>query len=162
MWILDFIFVVVNQYLMMTRWCKIVLLMCCAVVAIDADAQMKRIVACHSSPHTAPRYMEVYECDYVDEQPQFPGGEVEMIKYINSVRRYPADAYHQNIQGRVLCSFVVNADGSLSHISVIRGVEPSLNREAVRLISRMPRWVAGKVANQAVPVHYILPIVFRR
>lgn len=147
---------------MMTRWCKIVLLMCCSVVAMDAGAQMKRIVACQSTSYSASRYMEVYECDYVDEQPQFPGGEVELIKYINSVRRYPAEAYYRNIEGRVLCSFVVNADGSLSHISVIRGVEPSLNREAVRLISRMPRWVAGKVANQAVPVHYILPIVFRR
>lgn len=147
---------------MMTRWCRIVLLMCCAIVAMNAGAQMKRIVACQSTSHSTPRYMEVYECDYVDEQPQFPGGEVEMIKYINSMRRYPAEAYYQNIQGRVLCSFVVNADGSLSHISVIRGVEPSLNREAVRLISRMPRWIAGKVANQAVPVHYILPIVFRR
>lgn len=136
--------------------------MCCSVVAMDAGAQMKRIVVCQSTSHSASRYMEVYECDYVDEQPQFPGGEVELIKYINSVRRYPAEAYYRNIEGRVLCSFVVNADGSLSHISVIRGVEPSLNREAVRLISRMPRWVAGKVANQAVPVHYILPIVFRR
>ena len=66
------------------------------------------------------------------------------------------------IQGRVLCSFVVNADGSISHVSIIRGVEPSLNQEAVRLISEMPRWEAGKVANRSVPVHYILPIVFRK
>ena len=147
---------------MITHWCKIVLLCVCAFVAVGANAQMKRMVAYHHSSQGSPRYMEVYECDYVDEQPQFPGGEVEMIKYINTMRRYPAEAYYQNIEGRVLCSFVVNSDGSLSHISVIRGVEPSLNREAVRLISRMPRWVAGKVNNETVPVHYILPIVFRR
>lgn len=147
---------------MIVRWCKICILLLASIVASNANAQMKRIVASHLSSQSTPRYMEVYECDFVDEQPQFPGGEVEMIKYINSMRRYPADAYYQNIEGRVLCGFVVNTDGSLSHISVIRGVEPSLNREAVRLISRMPRWVAGKVENQLVPVYYILPIVFRR
>ncbi len=162
MWIFDFTFVAVNHYLMRTQWCRIWLFLIATIVAIGANAQMKRIVASHLSSQSAPRYMEVYECDFVDEQPQFPGGEVELIKYINAMRRYPADAYYQNIQGRVLCGFVVNTDGSLSHISVIRGVEPSLNREAVRLISRMPRWVAGKVENQAVPVYYILPIVFRR
>lgn len=75
--------------------------------------------------------VNVYEFDFVDRQPQFPGGDNAMIRFINHERRYPKEAYQEGIEGRVLCSFVVNEDGSLSHISVIRGVEESLNREAV-------------------------------
>lgn len=132
------------------------------LAATSMSAQMKRVITYQQSSASVTRYLEVYESDYVDEQPQFPGGEVALVDYINRTRRYPADAYMRNVQGRVLCSFIVNVDGSISHISIIRGVEPSLNQEAVRLISEMPRWEAGKVANRTVPVHYILPIVFRR
>lgn len=131
-------------------------------MAMSASAQMKRVVAYHESPKSNPQYFEVYDCDYVDVQPQFPGGEVAFVKYINNTRRYPAEAYQRRIQGRVLCGFIVNADGSISHVSVIRGVEPSLNKEAVRLINSMPRWEAGRVNNQPVPVYYILPVAFRR
>ncbi len=141
---------------------RIALFLFCLTMAAGASAQMKRVVAYHATPQSSVQYIEVYESDFVDEQPQFPGGEVALIKYINSMRRYPAEAYYHNIQGRVLCGFIVNPDGTLSHVSVLRGVEPSLNREAVRLISNMPRWQAGKVANEKVPVYYILPIVFRR
>ena len=84
-----------------------------------------------------------------------------MVRFINKERRYPAQAYRDGIEGRVLCSFVVNEDGSLSHISVIRSVEKSLDREAVRIISNMPKWDAGVLADSLVPVYYILPIPFR-
>lgn len=123
---------------------------------------MKRVIAYQSTPRSVIQYVEVYECDYVDVQPQFPGGEVALVEYINNQRRYPVDAYSSNIQGRVLCSFVINVDGSISHTTIIRGVESSLNQEALRLINEMPRWEAGKVGNHNVPVHYILPIVFRK
>ena len=85
-----------------------------------------------------------------------------MLRFINNERRYPAEAYHDGIQGRVLCSFVVSEDGSLTHISVIRGVEESLDREAVRIISEMPKWMAGEIDDTPVPVYCILPIPFRR
>lgn len=106
--------------------------------------------------------VNVYEFDFVDRQPQFPGGDNAMIRFINHERRYPKEAYQEGIEGRVLCSFVVNEDGSLSHISVIRGVEESLSREAVRIISQMPPWLAGEIDNTPVPVYCILPIPFRR
>lgn len=106
--------------------------------------------------------MEVYEYHYVDSQPQFPGGDNAMISFINSERRYPKDAYRDGIEGRVLCSFIVNTDGTLSHISVIKGVEESLNREAVRVISQMPPWKAGEIDNTPVPVYCIVPIPFRK
>lgn len=106
--------------------------------------------------------MNVYEYDFVDRQPRFPGGDNAMISFINNERRYPKEAYNEGIEGRVLCSFVVNEDGTISHISVLRGVEESLNREAVRIISRMPAWEAGEIDDTPVPVYCILPIPFRR
>lgn len=105
--------------------------------------------------------IRVYEYDNVDHQPHFPGGDSALLRFINHERRYPATAYHKGIEGRVLCTFVVHEDGSISHISVMRGVEHSLDREAVRVISQMPNWSAGSIDGQKVPVLCILPIPFR-
>lgn len=106
--------------------------------------------------------IDVYEYESVDVQPRFPGGDTEMVRFINGERRYPSQAYKTGVEGRVLCSFVVNPDGSISHISVIKGVEESLNREAVRILSKMPAWEAGLINETPVPVYCILPIAFRR
>lgn len=106
--------------------------------------------------------IEVYEYESVDVQPSFPGGDAEMLRYINRERRYPGQAYRRGVEGRVLCSFVVNKDGSISHVSVIKGVEESLNREAVRIVSNMPAWDAGMIDKNPVPVYCILPISFRK
>lgn len=129
-------------------------------IAMPATAQKH-----HASANIKPSaqiVMDVYEYDFVDVQPQFPGGNSEMIRFINNERRYPAEAYHNGIEGRVLCSFIVNTDGSISHIAVLRGVEESLNREAVRIISEMPHWKAGKLGDENVPVYCIFPIAFRK
>lgn len=107
-------------------------------------------------------YVEVYEFDYVDIQPQFPGGECELINFINKTREYPYHAYKKRVQGRVLCSFIVGTDGRVSDVRVIRGAgDESLNREAIRVIGAMPKWSVGKVGKQAVPVRVVLPINFR-
>lgn len=132
--------------------------------AITAGSQVRRVAVGHGGMEPMPSgsgYMEVYEYDVVDFQPQFPGGEYALIRYINSERRYPQEAYARGIEGRVLCSFVVNADGSISHVTVIRGVEESLDKEAVRVIGNMPRWEAGRVGQHHVPVYCVLPIAFR-
>jgi TonB family protein len=106
--------------------------------------------------------MEVYEFDYVDIQPQFPGGERGLINFINKTREYPYHAYKKRIQGRVLCSFIVGTDGRVSAVRVIRGAgDESLNREAIRVIGEMPKWSVGKVGKHAVPVRVVLPINFR-
>lgn len=107
-------------------------------------------------------YMEVYEYDYVSEKPCFPGGDTQLMEYINAERTYPDKAYREGIQGRVTCSFIVNAKGQISHVKVLKGVEESLNREAVRILSKMPDWVAGKVGGKAVPVRVIRCIPFRK
>ncbi len=128
---------------------------------IAANGQHSRNVVSAQAQQTQVS-INVYEFDCVDRQPQFPGGDNAMIRFINHERRYPQGAYRDGIEGRVLCSFVVNEDGSISHISVIKGVEESLNREAIRIISQMPPWSAGEIDDIPVPVYCILPIPFRR
>ncbi|WP_304506427.1 energy transducer TonB [Duncaniella muris] len=141
---------------------SILLLPLMAGDAVFSAAQPPRHIANVSSrAGSAPVCVDVYEYDCVDIQPQFPGGDGAMVRFINKERRYPTQAYHEGIEGRVLCGFVVNEDGSLSHISVIRSVEKSLDREAVRIISNMPKWDAGVLSDTFVPVYYILPIPFR-
>lgn len=107
-------------------------------------------------------YTEVFEFDYVDEKPEFPGGGSNLISFINATREYPHEAYDAGIQGRVTCSFIVNPDGKISNIRVLRGVESSLNREAVRIVSKMPDWNPGKLNDHPVPVRVVCSIPFRK
>lgn len=107
-------------------------------------------------------YIEVFEYDYVNDKPSFPGGEAQLVNFINETRRYPQEAYRKGIQGRVTCSFVVNPDGSISHISVLRGVETTLNQEAVRIMSKMPEWKPGRHEGQTVPVRVVWSVPFRK
>lgn len=85
-----------------------------------------------------------------------------MLAFVNKTRKYPEQAYKIGIEGRVICSFVVNTDGSISHIKVLKGVESSLNEEAIRILSQMPIWNPGRHNNQNVPVRVIYPIAFRK
>ena len=91
---------------------RITLIAIALFVALGTEAQVKRVNVRTQTPCPAKSDV-IYECDYVDEQPQFPGGEREMINFINSTRKYPYEAYQQKIQGRVVCSFVVNPDGTI-------------------------------------------------
>ena len=107
-------------------------------------------------------YKEVFEYDYVEVKPSFPGGNEAMLNYINKNRHYPADAYERGIEGRGTCSFGVNSDGNISHIKVIRGCHKSLNEEAVRLLSQMPTWHPGRHLSHSVPVRVVHSIPFRK
>ena len=107
-------------------------------------------------------YKEVYEYDFVTEKPSFPGGDSKLIGFINSTRRYPEKAYKRGIEGRVMLSFVVNADGSVTNLRILKGVEASLNSEALRIFSSMPPWQPGKIEGRPVPVRVIWPVPFRR
>ena len=128
---------------------------------LPASAQVRHVTTVRPATGQSTE-MEVYEFDYVDVQPQFPGGEHGLINYINRTRVYPYEAYQKRIQGRVLCSFIVGTDGRVSRVRVIRGAGvESLNREAIRVICEMPRWSAGRMGHSAVPVRCVLPIAFR-
>ncbi|MDE7159874.1 MAG: energy transducer TonB [Muribaculaceae bacterium] len=107
-------------------------------------------------------YREVFEYDYVTDKPSFPGGDGELVTFINTHRTYPGEAYRRGVEGRVTCSFVVNADGSVSHIKVIKGVETTLNNEAMRVLALMPSWVPGRLGGQPVPVRVIWSVPFRK
>ena len=131
-------------------------------VSEDAAAQTCRVRAGKANQNGCENYIEVYEYDYVKEKPSFPGGNARLVQFINDNREYPAEAYKKGIQGRVTCSFVVNTDGSVSHVSIIRGVEQSLNREAVRIMNKMPEWIPGKHEGQTVPVRVIWSVPFRK
>lgn len=126
-----------------------------------AQAQTFRVASgVNSKGHAT--FMEVFEFDFVEEKPEFPGGSSNLVSFINKERRYPAEAYAHGVQGRVMCSFIVNTDGSVSHLSVLKGVEPTLNKEALRIVSLMPPWNPGKNEGRAVPVRVVCTIPFRK
>lgn len=138
------------------------MLMFTLLVALPAAAQVRHVTTVNPMSPNRQGYQEVYEFDYVDEQPQFPGGERGLINYVNKTREYPYHAYQNRIQGRVLCSFVIGTDGKVTHVRVVRSAgNELLDREAMRVISEMPKWSVGKVNGQAVPVRCVLPIAFR-
>lgn len=97
----------------------------------------------------------------VEKMPSFPGGDKEMMKYIAKTIKYPAVDQENGIQGRVIVSFVVNKDGNIVDAKIVRGVSPSLDKEALRVVNSMPKWNPGEQRGKAVRVSYILPIVFK-
>lgn len=97
----------------------------------------------------------------VQHMPEFPGGQTSLLKYLASRIKYPVIAQENGIQGRVSCSFTVDTDGSLKDIQVIRGIDPSLDKEAVRVIREMPKWKPGVQNDMAVAVKYTVPVTFR-
>lgn len=129
----------------------------------STEAQVKRVgIRTFDVQQQCAHNGVVYEYDFVDEQPQFPGGERGLTNFINNTREYPYQAFKKRIQGRVICSFVVNTDGTLSHIHILKGCDSEeLNNEALRIIKAMPSWKTGKIAKEPVAVRCILPIVFR-
>lgn len=96
----------------------------------------------------------------VDEMPEFPGGTVAMIDFINSHIQYPAVAKEKGIRGKVFISFVIEATGKIGQIEVVRGFEKSLDEEAVRVVKAMPLWKPGKLRGKPVNVKYNIPIKF--
>lgn len=97
----------------------------------------------------------------VETMPEFPGGTGELMKYLSKSIKYPVIAQENGIQGRVTCSFVINKDGSIVDAEVIRGVDPSLDKEALRVINAMPKWSPGKQRGKPVRVKYTVPVTFR-
>ncbi len=97
----------------------------------------------------------------VEEMPQFPGGETALMQYIAKGIKYPVIAQENGIQGRVVVSFVINKDGKVVDAQVVRGVDPSLDKEALRVIGTLPAWKPGKQRGKPVRVKYTVPVLFR-
>lgn len=99
--------------------------------------------------------------DVVQQMPQFPGGDAALFKYLSTNIKYPPIAEENGVQGRVIVSFVVERDGSISNVKVIKHVDPSLDREAVRVVSTMPKWTPGTQNGETVRVKHTVPMTFR-
>ena len=98
----------------------------------------------------------------VEEKPKFQGGDAnDFTRWVNSRLQYPEIAKENGVQGRVTLQFTVNADGSVSNVKVLRGVDPSLDQEAVRVVSSSPKWTPGRQRDRAVKVTYTFPVVFQ-
>jgi len=96
----------------------------------------------------------------VEEMPMFPGGDVALLKYIGENTVYPEVAKENNIQGRVIVRFCVTAKGGVSQVSVLKGVDPELDAEAIRVVNTLPPFKPGKQGGKPVPVWYMVPITF--
>ena len=99
--------------------------------------------------------------DVVEEMPSFPGGQGALMSFLNSNIKYPVVAQENGVQGRVIVGFVVERDGSITDVKIMRSVDPSLDREAQRVVKAMPKWKPGKQNGSAVRVKYTVPVVFR-
>ena len=97
----------------------------------------------------------------VEKMPSFPGGDAALFKYLSDNVKYPVIAQENGVQGRVICQFVVNRDGSIVDVEVVRSVDPSLDKEAIRVIKSMPNWTPGQQRGKPVRVKYTLPVNFR-
>ena len=102
---------------------------------------------------------KIYE--YVDTPPQFPGGQNALMKWLGENLEYPLVAKDQGIQGVVSVRFVVKADGSITLVEVLKSLDPSCDKEAVRAVSTMPKWIPGKQGDKNVAVYFNLPVRFR-
>jgi protein TonB len=96
----------------------------------------------------------------VEEMPTFPGGDVELLKFIMEHTQYPEIAKENNIQGKVIVRFCVTAKGGVSQVSVLKGVDPELDKEAMRVVQTLPPFKPGKQGGKPVPVWYMVPIAF--
>ena len=108
-----------------------------------------------------PKVEETKVFDVVEEMPQFPGGPSALFEYLSKNIKYPVVAEENGVQGRVIVTFVVERDGSITDVKVVKSVDPSLDKEAQRVVKSMPHWIPGKQNGSAVRVKYTVPVTFR-
>ncbi len=128
----------------------------------DADkfkAVQEQVVVKEPEPEAKPKEEEIFVA--VEQQAEFPGGMAAMMKWLNNNVRYPESAQQNDIQGRVIVKFVVEKDGSIGKAEILKGVDRDLDREALRVVKKMPRWQPGKNNGVAVRSYFNLPVVFK-
>lgn len=135
-------------------------------VKADIDAFWNRLDSLESNevPDTVIQYNQL-ESDrvfsVVEQMPSFPGGMGAMMQYLSSNIKYPKEAEKKGIQGRVLLSFIVQTDGSITDVRISKSVDPSLDKEAIRVVKSMPKWIPGRQNGEPVRVKYTFPVTFR-
>lgn len=130
------------------------------IVARTVEKAIKELPAppITTIPQDKPKEETIYQI--CDESPEFPGGVRECMKFIGQNINYPAEAQAKKIEGRVMTQMIIEKDGSISNVKIVRSVHPLLDQEALRVVESMPKWTPGKVKGQAVRVRYTLPIKF--
>lgn len=117
-------------------------------------AELKEVIVKSEETETKPYTM-------VEEMPQFPGGTKELLSYISKNLHYPVLAAENGVQGKVFIQFVVSALGWVKDVKVLRSLDPHCDKEAIRVIESLPKWIPGRQNGRNVPVYYTLPIVFK-
>lgn len=128
----------------------------------DTNSGVEIMDYIESAPEEETVEEEAIPFQLVEEKPSFNGGDAnEFSKWVNSKLVYPEIAKENGVQGRVTLQFTVNADGTVSNVKVLRGVDSSLDKEAVRVVSSSPKWKPGKQRDRAVKVTYTFPVIFQ-
>ncbi len=130
----------------------------------SSETSTQEVIAPPPPPAPVQKPVEVAEEPIfvaVEKAPSFPGGIDKLYKFLSKELDYPAAAKEAGISGRVICQFVVNKDGSIVDVVVLRGVDPDLDKEAIAVIKRMPKWIPGEQSGKKVRVKYTLPVVFK-
>lgn len=125
----------------------------------DAVRAVQVVEEVKPEPKAAPEPERIFEA--VEQQASFPGGTTALMKWLNNNLRYPELAQQNNVQGKVIVKFTVEKDGSISNPTVVRGVDKDLDREAIRVVRKMPKWSPGKNNGVAVRSYFTLPVTFR-
>ena len=131
------------------------------VVGNDESGEVLKAKEVIATEPVKPKEEENKVFDVVEQMPSYPGGMGALMQYLSSHIKYPAIAEENGIQGRVICTFVVERDGSITDVKIAKSVDPSLDKEAMRVVSSMPKWIPGKQNGSAVRVKYTLPVTFR-
>ena len=126
---------------------------------VDKFEAVKEQVIVKEPEPEKPKEEEIFVA--VEQQAEFPGGQAALMKWLSSNIRYPEAAQQNDIQGRVVVKFVVEKDGSIGHAEIARGVDKDLDREALRVVNKMPKWQPGKNNGVAVRSYFNLPVTFR-
>ena len=126
---------------------------------VNRDRVVKEVV--EVKPVEKPKEEGPLSVAMVEQKPSFPGGESAMYKWLQDNIIYPAAASEEGVQGKVTVQFIVEKDGSITHVQVVRGKPPALDAEAARVIRKMPRWTPGRNNGQPVRVTYHLPVQFK-
>ncbi len=127
----------------------------------DANGEVLKAKDVITQPEPPKHVEENKVFDVVEQMPSFPGGPQALLQYLNSNVKYPVVAQENGVQGRVVISFVVEKDGSVTDVQVAKSVDPSLDKEAQRVVKSMPHWIPGKQNGSAVRVKYVVPVSFK-
>ena len=127
----------------------------------DANGEVLKAKEVITQPEPPKHVEENKVFDVVEQMPSFPGGPQALLQYLNSNVKYPVVAQENGVQGRVVISFVVAKDGSVTDVQVAKSVDPSLDKEAQRVVKSMPHWIPGKQNGSAVRVKYVVPVSFK-